>query len=891
MSSKLIAQTISTVAGSSLKGDGRLATGANLNNPAGTAIDGAGNLYIADQSNHKIRKVSTSGIITTVAGIGVYGFSGDGFAATSANLASPQGIALDGSGNLYIADSENHRVRKVSASGIISTVAGDGNASFSGDGGAATAASLKKPTGVAVDGSGNLYIADSENHRIRKVAGGIITTIVGSGTASFSGDGGLSTTATLNKPVSVTVDGSGNLYIADLENHRIRKVVISTGIITTVAGNGTADFSGDGGVATAASLHNPRGVTVDGVGNLYIADQSNHRIRMVSGGIISTVAGNGTPNFTGDGGAATAATLYSPAGLILDAGGNLYIADQSNYRIRKVSAGTISTIAGNGTESYGGDGGAATSASIFSPFGVVVDGGNNLYIADQRNHRIRKVSAGIITTVAGNGTYGFFGDDGPATSANLANPAGLALDGAGNLYLADQSNHRIRKVSTSGTITTVAGDGNATFGGDGGLATTASLNLPASVAVDGAGNLYIADAMNNRIRKVSTSGIITTVVGTGSAGFSGDGGVATAADIFYPSSIAIDGAGNLYFADQGNNRIRKVSTSGIITTVVGNGTQGFGGDGGLATAANLNNAGGIALDEIGNLYIVDQDNNRIRIVSTSGIITTLAGTGSPGFSGDGGPASAATIANPIHVAVDINRNVYITDADNNRVRKVLGPPIVRISSSNPTAVCSASTFSLTATPANFTPSSYSWVSQPTGLTATGATPTFAAPTVNTPTVYTLTVTATNGMASPTASVTLTINPTPAASLNITATPSLTVTGGQSNTLTASGATTYVWSTSATSSSIVITKAGVYSVTGTSLGCSAQKSITIYGNIASVQDGNWSSASTWNCSCVPTIYDTVTLSVGHHVTVSQTVRAKFLKQFGTLLFNSGGQILF
>jgi trimeric autotransporter adhesin len=341
-------------------------------------------------------------------------------------------------------------------------------------------------------------------------------------------------------------------------------------IIQTVAGNGTSAFSGDNGAAATASLSEPFGVAVDTVGSLYIADTSNHRIRKVdTSGVITTVAGSGTEGFSGDGGAATSATLNTPMGVALDAAGNLYIADAFNNRIRKVNAtGVIRTVAGNGDARFSGDHTAATSASLSAPFGVAVDKVGNFYIADTSNHRVRKVdTSGTITTVAGDGTEGFSGDGGAATRGSLNFPTGVTLDRAGNLFITDQSNHRIRKVNTNGAITTVAGNGNPGFSGDHASARRASLNLPIGTAVDVTGTLYIADTSNNRIRKVSADGMVTTVAGNGIGGFSDDGGPATRATLNLPGGVAVDAAGNLYIADTFNNRVRKLNTAPVIHTV------------------------------------------------------------------------------------------------------------------------------------------------------------------------------------------------------------------------------------------------------------------------------------------------------------------------------------
>ena len=540
------------------------------------ATDGAGNLYIADEYNNRIRKVDSSGVITTFAGTGERGFGGDGGPAVQARLHYPADMATDGAGNLYIADNDNHRIRKVDSSGVITTFAGTGERGFGGDGGPATQARLYHPNGVATDGAGNLYITDYYNNRIRKVdSSGVISTVAGTGAQGFGGDGGPAVQARLHIPRDVALDATGNFYIADEYNYRIRKVD-SSGVITTVAGTGAQGFGGDGGPAVQARLHIPRDVALDATGNFYIADEYNYRIRKVdSSGVITTFAGSAE---RGDGGPATAALLAAPTGVAADRAGNLYIADKDNHRIRKVdSSRVITTIVGSGERGFGGDGGPATAARLNTPHGVATDGAGNLYITDHYNDRIRKVdSSGIITTVAGAGERGFGGDNGPATAALLNAPTGVALDDAGNLYIADKDNHQIRKVDSSGVISTLAGSGESGFDGDGGPATHAQLFRPAAVATDDAGNLYIADKNNNRIRKVDSSGIITTVAGTGESGFGGDGGSATAARLNLPHDVAVDSTGNLYIADQHKHRIRKVDSSGVITTIAGSGEGGFG---------------------------------------------------------------------------------------------------------------------------------------------------------------------------------------------------------------------------------------------------------------------------------------------------------------------------
>ena len=665
--SEVASYGIDTFAGLRVSGDGGPAVEAWLDSPEGVAVDGAGNVYIADSYNHRVRRVDATGTITTIAGTGERGFSGDGGPASQAQLVSPDDVAADRAGNLYIADSGNHRIRRVDATGTITTIAGSGEWGFSGDGGPASQAQLREPGGVAVDGLGNVYIADTYNHRVRRVdATGTITTIAGTGERGFSGDGGPAGQAQLSAPFDVAADGAGNVYFAEYTNHRIRKVD-AAGTITTFAGTGEFGLGGDGGPAVEAPLGYPRGVAVDGAGNVYISPRGLGIGKVDSTGTITTIAGTERDGFGGDGGPASQARFHYPAGIAVDVAGNLYIADSGNHRIRKIDAtGTITTIAGR---TFSGDGGPASQAQLSEPEGVAADRAGNVYIADSNNHRIRKVDAtGTITTIAGTGESDFSGDGGPAVEASLRYPRGVAVDGLGNLYIADTSNGRIRRVDFAGTITTIAGGG---VGGDGGPASQAQFREPGDVAVDGLGNLYIADRNNQRIRKVDFAGTITTIAGTGERGFSGDGGPASQAQLSEPEGVAVDEAGNLYIADSFNHRIRKVDSAGTITTIAGTGERGFSGDGGPASQAQLSYPQGVAMDGAGNLYIVDQHNNRVRKVDATGTITTIAGSGERGFAGDSGPAVEAELDLPADVAVDTEGNVYIADWLNHVIRKLV----------------------------------------------------------------------------------------------------------------------------------------------------------------------------------------------------------------------------
>jgi hypothetical protein len=646
----------------------------------------------------------TAGDIYTVAGDGIRGFSGDGGPAVSAELSNPKSAAVDSAGNLLIADSGNDRVRVVAATtgtfygqamttGDIYTVAGDGKFGFSGDGGPAVRAKLA-PQGVAVDGAGNLLIADSGNDRIRVVAAttgtfygqtmttGDIYTIAGGGTSGL-GDGGPATSAEFY-PTAVAVDGAGNLLIADSGHFRVRVVAVSTGTfygqqmtagdIYTIAGDGSDVFAGDGGPATSAGLYGLQGVAVDAAGNLLIADSGHFRVRVVAvstgtfygqqmtAGDIYTIAGalTGFPGFSS---APARAQLGTPAGVVVDTAGNVLFttgppgdsldpphpddgvvalaARTGTFYGQQMTAGHLYVVAGTGHDGFAGDGGPATRARLWDPYGLALDRAGNLVIADSHNNRIRVVAA---TTGTFYGQQMTAGDIYTVLSYDA--PAGLAVDRAGNVLLTCEGGQEVQALAettgtfygqkmTAGNVYTVAGDGRYGYSGDGGPATSASLNFPRGVGTDAAGNLLIADTNNSRIRVVADStgtfygqamtvGDIYTVAGGGTRGL-GDGGPATTATLSYPQGVTVDRAGNLLIADTNDDRIRVIAastgtfyghkmTAGDIYTVAGDGIAGYSGNGGRAATAELNNPLAVAADGA-NLIIADYTNQQIREVT------------------------------------------------------------------------------------------------------------------------------------------------------------------------------------------------------------------------------------------------------------------------------------
>ena len=635
---------------------------------------------------------------------------GEGIPGGAARLADPAGIAVDGDGNIFFSDRARHHVRKISTDGTIATIAGVGRPGFSGDGGPAVGAELNTPVGVAVGSDGTVYIADGFNYRIRCIApDGTIRTCIGGRGIGFSGDGGPASLAQVSLIYGLAFDRNGRLLIVDSGNRRIRRVG-TDGIITTVAGSaGPAGTRGDGGPAIEAGFSNPYYVTAGPDGAIYVSDFLGHRVRKIDrSGIITTLAGTGVAGSAGGDGPATSAQLNLPWGVAAGQDGTVYVAELGGRRIRKISpdrsiitvpglpadsypgalaldtsqslvftdtdrrsverlAGEATTVLAGG-EPFSGDGGPAVAARLNNPQGIVADANGNVYISDQTNGRVRRVSSdGIITTVAGNGVRTFSGDGGPALSAGLAGPGRLALDWNGNLFIADLGARRVRKVSPDGIIATVAGNGGSGFSGDGGQATAAEVT-PLWLAVDRTGNLYICEI--GRIRKVSPDGVIHTVAGTGQlVSFQPDGLPAAGAPL-YAKGIAVDGEGNVYAAEEFNGRIRKIDGAGILSTVAGTGRPGFSGDYGPASAARLAGPTSVIIGEDGSLYIADTGNHRIRVVFPHGGIMTVAGTGEPSHGPDGGSSLHTPIYQPSVIAVDPSGRIYLLDATNHRVRRI-----------------------------------------------------------------------------------------------------------------------------------------------------------------------------------------------------------------------------
>jgi len=652
----------------------------------GIAVDAAGNLYVANTLNHRIRKVTQEGEVTMIAGGGEKGFAdGEGNAA---RFNHPSGIAIDAAGNLYVADKENNRIRKIVIRRFalsektldekieVSTLAGDGKEGFAD--GQGSAARFYHPEGIAIDRAGNLYVADTHNHRIRKITPkGEVSTLAGAERGFADGRG---SAARFYYPSDIVIDRAGNLYVTDTHNNRIRKIT-PEGDVSTLAG-GKGGFSD--GAGSAARFYWPSGITIDTADNLYVADKNNDRIRKVTPeGEVSTLAGHEAGFTDGEGSAAQFDMIRAIA---IDAAGNLYVTG-SRHGIRKITfvSGKIetesrsvaqddvqtiivSTLAGS---EPGFSDGKGSDARFNGPFGITIDAAGNLYVTDVGGSHIRKVTPkGEVSTLAGSGKSGFA--DGEGSTAQFDVPSDITIDAAGNLYVADSGNHRIRKVTLKGEVSTLAGSGaTGTFSGGGfadGAGSVARFYGPSGIAIDAAGNLYVADKNNHRIRKVTPNGDVSTFVG-GKRGFAdGEGNIA---QFYFPSSIAIDAAGNLYVVDSGNHRIRKIVTlrsltneMTIVSTLAGS-EAGFAD--GQGSAARFDSPSGIAIDTMGNLYVVDSHNHRIRRITPKGEVSTLAGSAPGSADGEG---RSARFSWPRGIVIDTAGNLYVADSVNNRIRKI-----------------------------------------------------------------------------------------------------------------------------------------------------------------------------------------------------------------------------
>ena len=859
----------STLAGSGTAGfaDGTWGA-AQFNYPHGVATDAAGNLYVADSSNHRIRKVTPAGVVTTLAGSGTGGFA-DGTGA-SAQFNTPMDVAMGPDGNIYVADSANNRIRKVTPTGVVTTLAGNGAASYAD--GSAESAMFRHPRALTVDTLGYIYVADTDNNCIRKVtAAGVVTTLAGLGSAVLNDNqyngfaDATGTAARFSWPGGVAVDASGNVYVGDQLNNRIRKVTPPLGVVTTLAGSATGGFAD--GTGAAATFNNPCGLALDSSGNLLVADRLNKRVRKVTpAGVATTVAGSGTYGFA-DGPVATA-QFSALEGVAVGASGNVYVADFNNHLIRMISPGplplllaqsgltgasavpasltvtgllpattyyyaaaatnsigtaygsfltfttlstnasladltlssgilspifasntvsytasvingtesitvtptvaqanmtvtvngtpvtsgsasgplslvegtnsitvavtaqdgitlqsytvavtrqpalptattlsatailssgatlnssnnpagfadgffqfgtstntdpviTVSTLAGTNTGGFADGTGAAAKFTLI--YGTAVDGSGNVYVADFANQRIRKVTpAGVVTTLAGSGTQGIA--DGTGAAAQFSNPTGVAVDASGNVYVADQGSHRIRKVTPAGVVTTLAGGGaDGSRGFADGTGTVARFYGPLAVAVDANGTVYVADTYNSCIRKVTPAGVVTTLAGTNQWGFAD--GTGSAARFNMPCGVGVDIAGNVYVADSSNQRIRKVTPAGVVTTLAGSGASGFANGTGAAAQFYLVTSSGLSVDIVGNVYVADTYNLRIRKVTPAGVVTTLAGSGTSGYVD--GPGATARFYSPGGIAADASGNVYVGDLNVSpafsRIRKI-----------------------------------------------------------------------------------------------------------------------------------------------------------------------------------------------------------------------------
>ena len=663
-------QPISTVAGYAGKsGTDGVGSSARFNHPHGMAIDANGNIYVADTLNHTIRKITPGGAVITIAGFaGVSGSVND--FGSNARFNKPEGVAVDGAGNIYVADTGNHTIRQIAPNGLVSTIAGQAGVSGNQTGSGANAR-FNQPIGIAVGNSGVLYIADYGNGVVRQISGGVVSTF-----------------AVVTAPEGLTVGSGGVVYVAEHGSSTILKIS-SGGSISTLAGNAYTYGSSDGS-GTNAVFNYPAAVAVDSGGTVYAADSLNHTVRKITSlGAVSTFAGragvSGYSNGTG-----TNAFFNQPHGIVVDATLNVYVSDTENGSIRKITpAGVVTTFAGSASASFAD--GKRGAVRFAMPLGVAADVGGIIYIADTQNSVIRAMTPnGQVATVAG--FPGVFGSvNGSVTNAQFNAPQGIAVDSSGNLYVADTGNSLIRKIGLGGTVTTLAGStGNQGYVD--GTGTAAEFNQPRGVAIGTSGNIYVADTLNHVIRQISSGGVVTSIAGLGENYGSADGTNSTAR-FNHPSGIATDGQGNIYVADSLNHTIRRITSSGpnrVTTTIAG--YPGLSGSvDGTNNTARFFAPRAVAVDGLLNVYVVDSGNHALRKITPNGtnwVVTTIAGSAGLNGSADG-VGSAVRFDDPIGLTIDASGFLYVADAANNtiRVNRIL-PPQLQLAYSAGTMVLS-----------------------------------------------------------------------------------------------------------------------------------------------------------------------------------------------------------
>ncbi len=594
---------------------------AGFNGTMGVAVGSNGTVFVADTENSTIRKiVTTAGVSTVSTFAGTAGVAGTANGpGTNAKFNEPSGITVDGNDNVYVADTGNNTIRKITSSGFVSTFAGSGIAGSDDDIG--SAATFSNPTAIAISSDGDVYVADSGNNAIRKI---VTVTVAGVSTTTVSTFAGSSAgiRVNLNNPGGLAVDNNENVYVADTGNHIIL-MITQDGAVSTLAGTLGSPESTDGNGA-AARFYRPSGITVDLAGStIFVADTGNNSIRKIvavgSANTVSTVAGSASVVGSADGNG-IAASFSGPNGVAMDStGSTIVVADTGNSTIRKIvtagSVNTVSTLAGTASVT-GSQDGSGVAASFNNPYGIANDSAGSIYVADTNNNTIRKISPqGLVSTLAG--TAGITGsDNGTGVAASFSYPYNIAVDSAGNIYVADNGNNIIRKITSSGVVSTLAGTAGVIGNADG-TGPGASFNGPTGIAVDGAGNVYVADTQNGIVRKITPAGVVTTPAWA-SAG---------TANFIFPYGIAIDSTGTIYVSDNGNNVIRKIVTvSGVSTVGTLAGTAGVPGIAdGTGPSASFNSPSGIAINSAGDVYVADTGNNTVRKITAAGVVSTVVG--------------------------------------------------------------------------------------------------------------------------------------------------------------------------------------------------------------------------------------------------------------------------